>query len=131
MTAKTRVCICKKFSFSAAHKSIGCSEACAKLHGHNYKVAVFVSGKINKAGVIIDLKDLGCVLKEKVINPLDHSFLNEVLRDINPTLENLVCWIWNKANEAIEAEEFSHILIEKIIIEETDTCSAVIERVKE
>ena len=43
-------------------------------HGHNYELFVTVKGQVNpETGFVINLKDLRKLLKEKVINQLDHK----------------------------------------------------------
>ena len=80
--------------FDAAHKLTGYKGECAKLHGHTWKVEVFVVGKkLNDIGALIDYK----VLKEKlneVIEKLDHSLLNDFKEIGNPTSENISRYIF-------------------------------------
>lgn len=46
-------------------------------HGHNYEMFVSVKGEINQeTGFIIDLKWLGDLLREKIVDPFDHRNLN-------------------------------------------------------
>jgi len=64
-------------AFSAAHYLSHYKGKCEKLHGHNYKVRVWVKGnELNKAGMLIDFSDLKRTLKE-ITDVLDHSLLNE------------------------------------------------------
>ena len=80
--------------FDAAHKLTGYNGKCAKLHGHTWKVEVFVIGKeLNDIEVLVDFKDLKGKL-DGVIGRLDHGFLND-LDDIgNPTGENISRYIF-------------------------------------
>lgn len=49
----------------------------ANWHGHNYELFVTVKGEINpETGFIIDLKWLSDMLKEKIVEELDHKNLN-------------------------------------------------------
>ena len=46
-------------------------------HGHNYELFVTVKGEIQQdRGWVIDLKDLSKLLKEEVIDVLDHKNIN-------------------------------------------------------
>lgn len=46
-------------------------------HGHNYEMFVTVKGEVNpETGFIIDLKWLGDLLRDKVVDPFDHRNLN-------------------------------------------------------
>ena len=78
-------------SFSAAHQLIGYEGKCENLHGHTFKVQVFVSGaKLDKIGMLIDFKMIKAELK-KVIDEFDHTNLNDLplFAEQNPTAENL------------------------------------------
>lgn len=75
-------------------------------HGHNYILEVTISGKINPAtGYVIDLKKLKKIIKENIINFLDHKHLNyevEFLKGTIPTSENLTVAIWNILKNKID-----------------------------
>jgi len=46
-------------------------------HGHNYELFVTVKGEINpETGFVIDLKELKVIIREYVINKLDHKNIN-------------------------------------------------------
>ena len=83
----------KTFWFAAAHYIPGHPE-CGAVHGHNYKLEVRVKGEINpETGMVMDFSDLGSIVKEHVIEKLDHSDLNK--RFEIPTAENIAVWIYN------------------------------------
>ncbi len=67
-------------------------------HGHNYELFVTVKGEINKAtGLVINLKDLGRLVKEEVIEKLDHKNLNtevDYLQGKIVSSEVIVVSIW-------------------------------------
>lgn len=79
--------------FDAAHRLIGYEGKCAELHGHTWKVEVFVVGeKLNDIGILVDFN----ILKEElsqIIRRLDHKFLNNIKEIGNPTCENLSKYI--------------------------------------
>jgi len=62
-------------------------------HGHNYSIEVSVRGKIDpETGMVIDLKKLKDIMRDRVVDRVDHKNLNEdvdFLRGIIPTAENL------------------------------------------
>lgn len=66
-------------------------------HGHNYRLEVTVSGPVDPVtGMVMNLADLDRILKEVVVEPLDHSFLNfdvEHFATVVPTCENIVLWL--------------------------------------
>ncbi|MFN3699482.1 MAG: 6-carboxytetrahydropterin synthase QueD, partial [Dictyoglomus sp.] len=86
--------IVKKFKFDAAHNLIFYKGKCEKLHGHTYEVVVVVKGIPNEEGMVIDFVELKEIVKEEVINILDHSYINDIIPQ--PTAENIAVWIWNK-----------------------------------
>ena len=72
----------------------------SKVHGHNYTLEVMVTGEVNNdTGFIVDLGHLKEVVKNNVINILDHTqFEKEVewFNDKQPSSENLVQFIWSQ-----------------------------------
>ena len=49
----------KDFSFSAAHQIRGHQGGCQNLHGHNYRVRVYVRAReLDGLGMVIDFADL-------------------------------------------------------------------------
>ena len=89
----------REFSFDAAHKLDWYNGKCKNLHGHTYKLIVLVKGDLNENGIIIDFKELDDIVKKEVMDILDHSYLNEVIK--NPTAENICVWIWDKLKNKI------------------------------
>lgn len=81
--------------FSAAHQLREFEGACENLHGHNWKVEVYVTSEfLNEAGVVIDFR----ILKRHVntvMADLDHKFLNdlEAFKDKNPSSENIAAYV--------------------------------------
>ena len=75
-------------------------------HGHNYAITVSVLGKIDpETGMVIDLKRLKDVVRNRVIDRVDHRNLNEdvdFLRGVIPTAENLARCFWQQLAPAIE-----------------------------
>ena len=68
------------------------------FHGHNYKLEVWVSGKIDpETGYVIDLKVLKEIINNEIIERFDHRNLNldcPEFQELNPTAEyiSIVCW---------------------------------------
>jgi 6-pyruvoyltetrahydropterin/6-carboxytetrahydropterin synthase len=95
--------------FDAAHRLIGYEGKCAELHGHTWKVEVFVVGeKIDSVGILVDFS----ILKEKlnkIIERLDHKFLNDLKEMGNPTCENLSKYIFENLKDLPR-----HVKLEKV-----------------
>ncbi|MFZ1496771.1 MAG: 6-carboxytetrahydropterin synthase [Saprospiraceae bacterium] len=76
-------------------------------HGHNYALHVTVKGIPDPVtGFIIDAKQLGSLIKQHVVDILDHSNLNLdvpfIPKNIQPTTENIVMLIWQQLEPHIE-----------------------------
>ncbi len=69
-------------------------------HGHNFELFVTVKGLPNPdTGFVINLKDLSVLLKEQVIEELDHKNLNldvPFMKDVLASTENLAIAIWDR-----------------------------------
>lgn len=100
----------KEFKFEAAHVLDTCySNECKRIHGHSYRVEVFItSNDLNADSMVVDFK----MLKE-IVSPLidawDHRLIGKrenfdtwlshfehvVLVDFNPTAENMCKFLHN------------------------------------
>lgn len=106
--------IFKEFTFEAAHRLPMVPEGhkCARLHGHSFNIAIYVSGPvIEDAGWVMDFADIGTAFKP-IYEQLDHHYLNEIVGLENPTSENIAVWIWSKLKPNLD-------LLDKIVIRET------------
>ncbi len=101
--------------FDAAHKIDGYKGKCAQLHGHTYKVEIFVLAKeLDSIGISVDLR----LLKEKLLKiteRFDHSFLNELKELGNPSTENISKYIFQKMKDNLP----NNATLEKIRVWET------------
>ena len=86
-------------------------------HGHNYALEVSVRGRIDaETGMVIDLKRLKDIMRERVIDRVDHTNLNEdvdFLKDVIPTAENLARCFWQQLVDAIPAGELHEVVLEE------------------
>lgn len=84
-------------------------------HGHNYAMQVSVRGKIDPAtGMVIDLKKLKDIVRERVIRRVDHTNLNtdvDFLRGVIPTAENLARAFWQELAPAIDEGTLYEIVL--------------------
>jgi 6-pyruvoyltetrahydropterin/6-carboxytetrahydropterin synthase len=102
--------VSRKEHFNAAHKLYNPAwskeknqevfGACANenWHGHNFEVIITVKGKPDpETGFVIDLKKLSTLIKDEVVEKLDHKNLNldvDFLKDKLPSCETLAVEIW-------------------------------------
>lgn len=88
----------KEFRFEAAHclQHLPAGHKCRTVHGHSYRVRVFVGGEPGSdSGWIMDFAEINDVMRP-VISRLDHSMLNEIVGLEMPTTERLARWIWER-----------------------------------
>ena len=75
-------------------------------HGHNYEMIVTLTGEVDpETGYVYDMKKLSDLIKEKVLNRLDHKNLNldvTEFKNLNPTAENIVKVIYDLLRPEIE-----------------------------
>ena len=112
--------IYKDFSFEAAHRlpHVPPGHKCARLHGHSFRVRLYVSGPVDESvGWIIDFADIKDAFAP-VLSQLDHYYLNEIEGLENPTSENLVRWIWKEMRPRLPQ-------LSKILVRETCTSGCI------
>jgi len=86
-------------------------------HGHNFQLFVTVKGIPNEeTGFVINLKTLSKILKEKVIEQIDHKNLNldvPFLKGIMASTENIAIAIWGLIEDDVRQSggELAHIRI--------------------
>ncbi|HEX2533852.1 MAG TPA: 6-carboxytetrahydropterin synthase [Chitinophagaceae bacterium] len=83
-------------------------------HGHNYELLVTVKGKPSPdTGFVYDVKRLSELIKEQVIEKVDHKNLNldvEFLKGQLCSTENLAIGIWNELEPHLPAEVQLHCI---------------------
>jgi 6-pyruvoyltetrahydropterin/6-carboxytetrahydropterin synthase len=86
-------------------------------HGHNYVIHVSVKGSTDpETGMVIDLKRLKDIVRQRVIDRVDHTNLNEdvdFLRGVIPTAENLARSFWQQIAPAIDEGTLYEIVLEE------------------
>jgi len=108
-------------SFSSAHRLRGYKGKCEALHGHNWKVEVFVQNpELDKIGMVADFHEIKKLLKS-VLKKLDHAFLNDVayFKKVNPTSENIAKYIFSQLQAKSKKLDLA-----KVTVWESDTSYA-------
>ena len=104
-----KLTLVKKFDFEAAHRLPNYQGDCSRVHGHSYKLEIGISGPVDlDSGMIMDFKDLKTLVKERIIDKMDHYYLNNITGDsrfpsVNPTAEHIVWWIVDVLSVALAA----------------------------
>ncbi len=87
----------------------------ARVHGHNYKLEVTVTGEINSdTGFLIDLGELSKIVNDNVLSKLDHSQFEKDLpwfKNKQPSSENLVIFIWEEISRYLKNAKLHRIRI--------------------
>lgn len=122
------VYLTRRERFNAAHKlwvedwteekNLAVFGKCANKnwHGHNYELFVTVKGRPDPVtGFIMDVKELGDIIKEKITNKVDHSNLNLdvdfIPRSVPPTTENLAIYFWKELEPFIRGCQLHSIKV--------------------
>ncbi|MFC1617242.1 6-carboxytetrahydropterin synthase QueD [Candidatus Margulisiibacteriota bacterium] len=109
-------------NFNSAHFLKGYDGNCKNLHGHNFRVQIFVKGlELNQIGLLADYRLLKKELKV-ILSELDHKLLNDILK-FNPTSELLAKYLYNKL-KAVLKHISKKVRLSKVIIWESDKTSA-------
>jgi 6-pyruvoyltetrahydropterin/6-carboxytetrahydropterin synthase len=90
--------------FAAAHRLTMVGTKCENMHGHNWKIEVFLTGeKLDEAGVVMDFGDIKTRLRE-IVGRLDHQYLNELamFQGRQPSSERIATYIAAELQQAIQ-----------------------------
>lgn len=124
--------VTKIFRFETAHAIHGYAGSCRHVHGHSYELHVTVqpaqpgSGYLPAPGFVIDFKELKAVVKQCVVDPLDHGIVlsgryladhphlaslpNLLVWQVEPTAENILVYISQQLQAALPAAVRLHQL---------------------
>jgi 6-pyruvoyltetrahydropterin/6-carboxytetrahydropterin synthase len=115
-----KVAVFRKEHFNAAHRLFNPAWDMVKndavfgkcnnpnFHGHNYELVVKLVGEPDPVtGYVMDLKLLSDLIKEEVLEHLDHKNLNldtPFFKTMNPTAENICVVIYDLLRPKIDAK---------------------------
>ena len=109
--------------FAAAHRLENFYGKCEALHGHNWKVEVFLAGEqLDEAGLLVDFG----VIKARtnaLLEEVDHKYLNELeaFRGRNPSSENLACYLFERLEATLNREG---VRVSRVNVWESDNSCA-------
>jgi len=89
--------------FSAAHNLRNYGGKCERLHGHNWRVEVFVrADALGTDGMVLDFRILR-EETEQVLEALDHQYLNDLpyFQKEEPSSENIARYIYEALEERL------------------------------
>ena len=118
----------REVQFSSAHRLRNYHGKCENLHGHNWRVRLFVTrAELDTTGFVMNFKVLDAVLKE-IMELLDHKDLNSLkeFETVNPTAENIALLVFKLAEEKI-ARLDKDVKVSKVCVWESDKSCAVAE----
>jgi 6-pyruvoyltetrahydropterin/6-carboxytetrahydropterin synthase len=85
-------------TFAASHQLRDYKAPLEPLHGHNFRVEVFVVGEsLPDSGYLVDFLELEAMVKE-VVAPYDHRHMNDLppFDELNPTTENMARFFYEE-----------------------------------
>ena len=89
-------------------------------HGHNYELHITIKGEPNpETGFLFNAKTLGDIVKDLVIEKVDHKNLNldvDFMQGKFTSAENVAIGIWNELKPALDAH---HVLLHCVRLIET------------
>ena len=96
-------------------------------HGHNYRLTIRLRGEVDpETGFLIDLGELDRMVRERVVDRLDHRHVNEVVPEFAeggkiPTSENLAQWI----ADTLRADPAGRATLHEVRLQEEDRIAAI------
>src|SRR5713101_5441993 len=137
MNKQQRVSLTRRLTFASGHilarpewdeaRNREVFGACSGDHGHNYELAVTVSGPGDvNTGMGINLREGDRIVKELVIHDVDHRHLNRDvpwLQDCLPTTENVALAIWRRLEGRLPSAR-----LERVRLKETENNVVEVER---
>jgi 6-pyruvoyltetrahydropterin/6-carboxytetrahydropterin synthase len=113
--------IFKEITFDSAHylPQLHESHKCRQMHGHTYRLKVWLEGKPDARGWVMDFAEVKRIM-EPVMEKIDHKVLNEVEGLDNPTCELVAIWIWDRLKPGLP-------LLKRIELHETPSSGVVYE----
>jgi len=109
--------------FAAAHRLENFNGKCESLHGHNWKVEVFLAGPtLDGTGLLLDFGVVKARTR-KVLEEIDHKYLNELaaFQDRNPSSENLAHYLFERLGAIFNRDG---VTIQRVNVWESDTSCA-------
>ena len=114
--------ISKDYVFSAAHQIRFHGGKCERLHGHNWRIRVFVrAGELNRIGMVIDFTDLQRLVAE-IGARFDHQNVNEIppFDQLNTTAELIAKFFHDEMVARLAATEGGRVTVARVDVWENE-----------
>ncbi len=111
----------------AAHNLRQYHGICERLHGHSWKMEVFVRApKLDHEGLAIDYLLVKKALSE-ILHDWDHNYINNIppFDKLNPSSENIATYIFEEMSKVVNSEQS---WVEKVLVWEGPEYYIVCER---
>lgn len=105
--------------FASAHTLREYPGACARMHGHNWKVETEVDASaLDAVGMGVDFKVIKNAAR-RIGERLDHRYLNEIepFTEVNPTAENIAAYFYRELAAELNNDR---IRVRSVTLWETD-----------
>jgi 6-pyruvoyltetrahydropterin/6-carboxytetrahydropterin synthase len=122
-----RFTVYKEQDFAASHFLREYHGKCENLHGHNYRVRVYVGADdLDHEGMVVDFMQLKAAMGT-VLSRLDHAHINDVppFDVLNPTAEHIARYI---AEEVASSVDDDRARVTQCHVWETDRNCAIYRR---
>ncbi len=136
--------ITKIFKFETAHALSGYDGLCKNIHGHSYELQVTVSGypieeaQHPKLGMVMDFGDLKKIVKEIIVDPMDHALVlrqdapESLIKELKNLYEKIILVGYQPTSELmladfaerIQARLPENIQLKHLLLRETVTSFA-------
>lgn len=138
MSTTRSITLSKVFRWEMTHRLPFHQSGCQNIHGHSYKLEVFIRGLPDERGMLMDYRELKSLIKP-IIDELDHAFLcsesdticADFLRQhkfkalfvpFETTSENLVFYLMDRIRKLLlPYQQIQHL---KLTLRETSSSSA-------
>lgn len=96
-----------KSHFSAAHQIRNYPGDCARVHGHNWEVIVYIqASELDEQGIGVDFRVVKDAL-QSALGEFDHRDINEhsAFQEINPTSETIARYLYKKLGDELNTAQ--------------------------
>ena len=114
--------ISKDYVFSAAHQIRFHGGKCERLHGHNWRIRVYVrSATLNKIGMVVDFADLQKLVADVGVR-FDHQNVNEIppFDEINTTAELIARFFHQEMSARLAAVDGGRVTVSRVDVWENE-----------